>query len=169
MHENEAVYAHESLSPTDVFGDLIANYRPPAKMSSNQPSRQASQPMLKRQPESTGELGGRPEVGSNYHWCAWCGKMTDHGSGSCPDLKMRTKMTAPQPLEKPQQFPQGTRGWSFIHMPNDGTRHTYTCAYTGYRRYEAIRKLNPQQFAELYARNLKGERFDDLVDELIPD
>lgn len=23
-------------------------------------------------------------------WCAWCGAMTDHGSGSCPDLKERT-------------------------------------------------------------------------------
>jgi len=36
----------------------------------------------------------------------------------------------------------------------------------GYVRYEALRKLNPREFAELNRRNLAGERFDDLVDEL---
>jgi len=38
---------------------------------------------------------------------------------------------------------------------------------TGYDRYEALRKLNVQQFAELYERNLSGERFDDMVDALV--
>lgn len=37
----------------------------------------------------------------------------------------------------------------------------------GYVRYEALRKLNPREFAELNRRNLAGERFDDLVDELV--
>lgn len=36
----------------------------------------------------------------------------------------------------------------------------------GYLRYEALRKLNPMQFAELYKRNLDGEFFDDMIDEL---
>lgn len=34
-------------------------------------------------------------------------------------------------------------------------------------RYEALRKLTPRQFMQLWDRNLKGERFDDLVDELV--
>lgn len=35
-------------------------------------------------------------------------------------------------------------------------------------RYEAVRKLNPRQFAELYARNLAGEgAFDVLVNALV--
>lgn len=33
----------------------------------------------------------------------------------------------------------------------------------GWLRYEALRRLNPRQFAELHRRNLAGERFDDLV------
>ena len=37
----------------------------------------------------------------------------------------------------------------------------------GHLRYEALRKLNPRQFAELNDRNLAGEFFDDMVDELV--
>ena len=37
----------------------------------------------------------------------------------------------------------------------------------GFMRYEALRKLNPPKFAELHWRNIKGERFDDMVDELV--
>jgi hypothetical protein len=37
----------------------------------------------------------------------------------------------------------------------------------GYIRYEALRKLNARQYADLFRRNLSGERFDDLVDGLI--
>lgn len=37
----------------------------------------------------------------------------------------------------------------------------------GYLRYEALRKIGPSRFAELHVRNLKGERFDDMVDELV--
>lgn len=37
----------------------------------------------------------------------------------------------------------------------------------GFLRYEKIRKLNPRQFTELCKRNLKGEYFDNMVDELI--
>jgi hypothetical protein len=37
----------------------------------------------------------------------------------------------------------------------------------GWLRYEAIRKLNPRQFDELYRRNLAGENFDAMVDQLL--
>ena len=36
----------------------------------------------------------------------------------------------------------------------------------GWLRYEAIRKLNPRQFDELYRRNIAGENFDTMVDQL---
>lgn len=40
-------------------------------------------------------------------------------------------------------------------------------ARVGAARYEKLRKLNAQQFQELYQRNIRGEgRFDDLVDGL---
>ena len=37
----------------------------------------------------------------------------------------------------------------------------------GYLRYEALRKLNVTQFGSLVSRNLAGENFDGMVDELI--
>lgn len=37
----------------------------------------------------------------------------------------------------------------------------------GFLRYEALRKLTPAQYADLHKRNLKGERFDDMVDALV--
>lgn len=37
----------------------------------------------------------------------------------------------------------------------------------GFMRYEALRKLNSHQFAELHSKNLKGKNFDDIVDEMI--
>ena len=37
----------------------------------------------------------------------------------------------------------------------------------GYLRYEALRRLKPREYAELCQKNLKGEWFDDLVDEEI--
>lgn len=37
----------------------------------------------------------------------------------------------------------------------------------GYLRYEALRKLGPAAYKELHRRNLAGERFDDMVDELV--
>lgn len=37
----------------------------------------------------------------------------------------------------------------------------------GFLRYEALRKLKPYQFEALHKRNLAGEFFDDMVDELI--
>ena len=37
----------------------------------------------------------------------------------------------------------------------------------GWLRYEALRKLSARRYAELCDRNLKGERFDDMVDKLV--
>lgn len=38
---------------------------------------------------------------------------------------------------------------------------------TAAKRYETLRRLNPRQFADLYAKNLQtGTPFDELVDEL---
>ena len=34
------------------------------------------------------ELPGEPL--QERIWCAWCGEMADHGSGSCPDMQRRT-------------------------------------------------------------------------------
>lgn len=37
----------------------------------------------------------------------------------------------------------------------------------GYLRYEKIRTLHLSQFQVLCARSLRGERFDDMIDEMI--
>ena len=37
----------------------------------------------------------------------------------------------------------------------------------GYLRYEEMRKLSPLKISELHMRNLNGERWDDMIDELI--
>ncbi len=37
----------------------------------------------------------------------------------------------------------------------------------GWLRYEALRTLKPYEFDTLWKRNIKGERFDDMVDELV--
>ena len=37
----------------------------------------------------------------------------------------------------------------------------------GYLRYEAIRKLNLRQLQELNRRNLLGDNYDGMIDELI--
>jgi len=33
-------------------------------------------------------------------------------------------------------------------------------------RYEAVRKMNVRQFSDVYNRNLRGENFDDMIDEI---
>ena len=40
-------------------------------------------------------------------------------------------------------------------------------AAQGHARYEALRLRNPHTYAELIERNIAGEAFDDLVDELV--
>lgn len=40
-------------------------------------------------------------------------------------------------------------------------------AAQGHARYEALRVLDPQQFAELWSHALLGRNFDELVDELV--
>ena len=37
----------------------------------------------------------------------------------------------------------------------------------GYLRYEAVRKLNAADFAQIHMRNISGENFDTMIDELI--
>lgn len=37
----------------------------------------------------------------------------------------------------------------------------------GFLRYDALRKLNARQYAEICRRNLAGERFDDMVTEMV--
>lgn len=39
--------------------------------------------------------------------------------------------------------------------------------YIGYLRYEALRKLHASEYTKLCTRNCEGERFDDMVDDLI--
>lgn len=46
-------------------------------------------------------------------------------------------------------------------------RHSKELLALGWCRYEALRKLSPRQFEELRKRNIAGERFDDMVDELV--
>lgn len=40
-------------------------------------------------------------------------------------------------------------------------------AAQGHARYEALRLRNPHTYAELIERNIAGEAFDDMVDELV--
>lgn len=40
-------------------------------------------------------------------------------------------------------------------------------AAQGHARYEALRVLNPKDFAELWSHALLGRNFDELVDELV--
>ncbi len=40
-------------------------------------------------------------------------------------------------------------------------------AAQGHARYEVLRCLNPREFTELYMRGVAGERFDDMVDDLV--
>jgi hypothetical protein len=42
--------------------------------------------------------------------------------------------------------------------------HTAPDLARGYLRYEALRKLTPHGYAQLNERNIKGERFDDMVE-----
>ena len=38
----------------------------------------------------------------------------------------------------------------------------------GFLRYEALRKLQPRELLRLWQRNMKGENFDQMIDDLIP-
>ena len=54
--------------------------------------------------------------------------------------------------------------WEFIEIGKDPDKIELMITHL---RYEALRKLNVQQFSEIFQRNLRGERFDDLIDELV--
>ena len=45
--------------------------------------------------------------------------------------------------------------------------HTSEELTLGWLRYEAVRKMNSRQFAEVCKRNFGGERFDDIVTEAV--
>ncbi len=57
--------------------------------------------------------------------------------------------------------------------PESKRRLMRACAYgmraaaKGYARYEALRLCDVGAFADLHARNVAGERFDDLVDAIV--
>lgn len=71
-------------------------------------------------------------------------------------------------------------GDAYLYVYARGMQHAMTTAPTnaasspsdvgelerGWTRYEKLRKLSPRAYAELHARNLAGEPFDDLVDAL---
>jgi len=35
------------------------------------------------------------------------------------------------------------------------------------KRYEIVRKLNPREFYAIWMRNIKGENFDSIIDEMV--
>jgi len=45
--------------------------------------------------------------------------------------------------------------------------HTAPELALGFLRYEALRALTTYEHAKLRERNFKGERFDDMIDELV--
>jgi hypothetical protein len=47
------------------------------------------------------------------------------------------------------------------------SNHTPEELALGYLRYEAIRRMSPRTFGEIYKLNLSGRIFDDLVDEAL--
>ena len=61
-----------------------------------------------------------------------------------------------------------TPGDGCLNCKNDSAPHHEDLARwkLGYERYEKARKLNPRAFTALHKRNLAGERFDDMIDEL---
>ena len=54
---------------------------------------------------------------------------------------------------------------NFLYEAEQNTEHGE--AVLGYLRYEELRKLNVNEFTELFKRNIAGENFDKMVDELI--
>lgn len=45
--------------------------------------------------------------------------------------------------------------------------HAYSEHQRGHARYEALRRMNPRQFMELWHRNMNGENFDAMIDVLV--
>lgn len=68
-------------------------------------------------------------------------------------------------MNDPDRVKQLNRMAPLIHKVMD-EQGAYEAA-RGFLRYEKVRTLNLPQMAELTARNLHGERFDDMIDELI--
>ena len=54
----------------------------------------------------------------------------------------------------------------YVALSTPPTPEAEPQALLGWTRYEKARKLNPAQWAELHQRNLKGERFDEMIDAL---
>lgn len=69
----------------------------------------------------------------------------------------------------PQLWPEGDRfivNLDFQTTEALSSRNVIELA-RGFLRYEALRKLNPRQFMDLKLRNINGEIFDRMVDELV--
>ena len=55
-----------------------------------------------------------------------------------------------------------------VRVINASALRTSSELALGYLRYEALRKLNVQQYRELFCRHLTGaQTFDDMIDELV--
>lgn len=63
--------------------------------------------------------------------------------------------------------PEQNAKWSEMVDAAVESEKTDFCLAAGYLCFESLRKLNPRQFADLHARNLKCENFDEMVRTLV--
>jgi hypothetical protein len=88
-----------------------------------------------------------------------CRKWEDHHNGSCCVVeRVRDKYLMP----KVREF------IAAVHAHTNSAVDMIDNTSKGAARYEAVRKLNTQQFADIYRKNIEmGVPFDQLIDELI--
>jgi len=80
-------------------------------------------------------------------------------------MKKEVKIKAEELIIKDKMKSYFTKFDDFLYQAEQDIEHGE--ATLGYLRYEELRKLNVRQFAELFERNIAGENFDKMVDELI--
>lgn len=80
-------------------------------------------------------------------------------------VKKKVKIKADELIIKDEMKSYFTKFDDFLYQAEQDIE--YGEAILGYLRYEELRKLNVSQFAELFKRNIAGENFDKMVDELI--
>lgn len=66
-------------------------------------------------------------------------------------------------LSKEYECPDMQKRWPLLNASASLMRE----AAQGHARYEALRKVNLLDFTELWKRNMAGENFDCMVDELV--